>query len=348
MAQSPRMDDQRLTTADLPTHILSGLVQLAQERNTDGSAWFAGTRLRLADVSDPLARVSYRDAITIVRRAVASIDLPELGLELGRRQNLGNFGLLGLAMKTARHFGEAIEIGLTYQRATGPLMMLSLDADTEDEVVVVAQTPTIEPDVLPFLCEEMFASLIAVAREMAGPSFRPRRADLAYPAPPYAAQYQALLQCPVRFDQPQNRLSFDRAWLGLPFPAYNPVTARQARAALTREIGNAAAGQGDATTAVERALRQRLAQNPRLQDIALGLHRSERTLRRQLALEGASFTRIHDRLRCERALELLNDRRLTITQIGSQVGFGDVREFRRAFKRWTGRVPSDIRDEHDS
>ena len=77
--------------------------------------------------------------------------------------------------------------------------------------------------------------------------------------------------------------------------------------------------------------------------MADSLYRSERTLRRQLAEEGASFTRIHDRVRCERALELLRDPRLTVAQVGSQVGFGDVREFRRAFKRWTGRTPTDLR-----
>jgi AraC-like DNA-binding protein len=52
---------------------------------------------------------------------------------------------------------------------------------------------------------------------------------------------------------------------------------------------------------------------------------------------------VHDRVRTERALELLHDEETTIATVGSQIGFNDVREFRRAFKRWTGHTPSDTR-----
>jgi transcriptional regulator GlxA family with amidase domain len=40
---------------------------------------------------------------------------------------------------------------------------------------------------------------------------------------------------------------------------------------------------------------------------------------------------------------LLRDPRYGIADIASLMGFSDEREFRRAFKRWTGRAPSDIR-----
>ena len=64
---------------------------------------------------------------------------------------------------------------------------------------------------------------------------------------------------------------------------------------------------------------------------------------RQLAEEGTSFSAVHDRVRTERALELLQDAETTIASVGSQIGFNDVREFRRAFKRWTGATPSAAR-----
>ena len=80
-----------------------------------------------------------------------------------------------------------------------------------------------------------------------------------------------------------------------------------------------------------------------LAQIAAELNISERTLRRQLAEESTSFSAVHDRVRTERALELLQDLELTIAAVGSQIGFTDVREFRRAFKRWTGHTPSEMR-----
>ena len=60
---------------------------------------------------------------------------------LGSRQNLGNFGLLGLAMKTAPNFGEAVRIGLAYQRNSGALMDMSLTERDADCLAAVATAP---------------------------------------------------------------------------------------------------------------------------------------------------------------------------------------------------------------
>jgi AraC-like DNA-binding protein len=343
MAQASNpVEDPRISAAVLPTNILCGLVQLAEARGLDASGWFVGQSLGPSDVCDPSARVSYRQALGIIRRAMQALGDANLGLVLGRRQDIGNFGLLGLAMKTSRNFCEAITLGITHQRATGALLELSIQ-DQADEVALYARAPLPDPQVLPFLCEEMFASVFAVARELAGPGLKPRRVELAYAQPAYVHEYRELFGCPLEFNRPHNCLVIESHWLNLPFPTYNPVTARQALSALVRELDSTRGMQSETAAAVERQLRQRVSQNPRLLDVADLLYRSERTLRRQLAEEGASFTRIHDRVRCERALELLRDPRLTVAQVGSQVGFGDVREFRRAFKRWTGRTPTDLR-----
>jgi AraC-like DNA-binding protein len=34
---------------------------------------------------------------------------------------------------------------------------------------------------------------------------------------------------------------------------------------------------------------------------------------------------------------------MSVAEIGSEVGFSDPREFRRAFKRWTGMAPQEAR-----
>jgi AraC-like DNA-binding protein len=337
------MDDPRLSVANLPTNILCSLVQLAAERGVDAQPWLAGLALTTADVCDPSARVSYRQAVAVIRRAMQAFPDTHLGLLLGRRQDIGNFGLLGLAMKTARNFVEAVGIGIAHQRATGALMELQVEALQDGEIALVARAPVSEAGVLAFLCEEMFASVFAVVRELLGPELRLRRLELAYAEPAYVQEYRELFDCPLRFGQPHNRLVIAAHWLEQPFASYNPVTARQAQAALAREMELGHLAQSEIAAAVERQLRQRVSQNPRLLDIADALYRSERTLRRQLAEAGASFTMIHDRVRCERALELLRDRALTVAEIGMQVGFGDVREFRRAFKRWTGRTPTEAR-----
>lgn len=333
----------RLSIANLPTNMLCSLVLLAGEFGVNCETWFTGLRLNPREIQDPQARVSYRQASEVIRRALPTLPIEDVGLTIGGNQNGSNFGLLGLAMRMAPNFGEAVSIGLTYQRNLGPLMDLQLVQQEPDVVTLVATTPLEMPEILPFLCEELFSSVLMLARELAGPEFHPLRIDLTYPAPSYAYRYTRLFDCEVRFNQAQNSMLVDRRWLTLPFANYNPVGSQQALAMCQAQL-SAVNASGETTAAVERQLRPRLRENPQMIEIATALHLSERTLRRQLADEGQRFSDIHDRVRTERALVLLQDRDMTIAHVGAQLGFNDVREFRRAFKRWTGHTPSEARE----
>lgn len=335
-------DDPRLTTASIATNILSGLCLMAEEQEIACEHWFAGLRLGRAQVDDASVRVSYRQASLIVRRALRDLPGPDIGLRLGRQQTIGNFGLLGLAMMTARTFGDAVAVGLQYSPVSGSLMDLELDDSEPGTLALVAKPRAPDDAILPFLCEELFASTLMLCRGLLGPSFRPLRLELAYPAPSYAREYEALFECEVRFGMPRNRELIDPAWLSRRLPAWNPVSAQQALALCRAQMPRGPAS-GEIVVAVRQLLRARLHEGPALGDIAAELHLTERTLRRQLLAAGSGFRILHDEVRSERARELLRGSDLPIAQVGASVGFRDAREFRRAFKRWTGTTPSAMR-----
>jgi len=332
----------RLAIANVPTNMLCGLLLLGSELGVDTDSWLLGLHLSQDQLNDPRTRISYRQAYEVIRRALPTLPMDAAGLAMGGAQNGGNFGLLGLAMKTARTFGDAVRIGLDYQRNLGPLMDLVLEENDADTLAVIATAPEQVNDLLPFLCEEMFSSILMLARELAGDAFSPAGLELSYPAPASIDQYRAVFRCEPRFDQPRNAMLVHRHWMQLPFASYNPVTSQQALSLCRAQLATQAS-HGETTAALERLLRSRLRDNPQMSDAAQALHLSERTLRRQLAEEESSFSEIHDRLRTELALELLQDAELSIAAVGNQLGFNDAREFRRAFKRWTGHTPSDIR-----
>jgi len=335
--------DPHLTTANISTNILAGLCQMADEHGIACEPWFAGLRLARSQIDDASLRVSYRQASGILHRALRDLPVADAGLRLGRRQSIGNFGLLGLAMMTARSFGDAVAIGLQYATLSGSLMDLELDASDPHALGVIARPRADEAALLPFLCEELYASVLMLCRGLVGPAFRPLRLELAYPAPAYAREYEALFGCEVRFDMPRNRELVDPAWMDYQLPTWNPVSARQALA-LCRAQMPGGERPGELVASVRSLLRVRLQDNPRLADIAAELHVTERTLRRQLAAAGTGFKQLHDQVRRERARDLLRERDLPIAQVGASVGFRDAREFRRAFKRWTGTTPSQARD----
>jgi AraC-like DNA-binding protein len=336
---SPAIEpDPRAQAADIPPNVLVHLTEFAARQGIYSDAWFAGLGITRQQINDPSVRVSYRQARMVITRALRAMRLPALGLQIGRNESIGSFGLLGLAMMTSRNFGEAMNVGIENHKICGSLLDVDFAAVDAHHVAVQAWPRFGEIELLPFLCEELFASCLAIARELVGPRIAPVRMEFTYPAPAYAAEYIATFQCDVRFGAQHNRIVVDVNWLAHPLPGYNPLTSRQALALCHQQLRGSSRAD-EIVGSVERLLRSRLREHPKLTEVARTLHLSERSLRRKLAESGRIFREIHDRVRAERALELLHAGQLSVAEIGIELGFSDPREFRRAFKRWTGMPP---------
>ena len=128
-------------------------------------------------------------------------------------------------------------------------------------------------------------------------------------------------------------------------PAANPATAQQVLELCHQQMPRLSAS-SELVAAVEKLVRLQLAEAPRLLDIAAELHLNERTLRRYLREAGTSYQAIHDRVRRDAAEALLAGSAANIAAVGAAIGFHDPREFRRAFKRWTGMAPRAARPRH--
>jgi AraC-like DNA-binding protein len=70
---------------------------------------------------------------------------------------------------------------------------------------------------------------------------------------------------------------------------------------------------------------------------------SERTLARKLSDEGLNFTEILQQLRRDLAVRYLDDRKLHVSKIAWLLGFHEMSAFTHAFRRWTGKTPSQMR-----
>jgi AraC-like DNA-binding protein len=81
---------------------------------------------------------------------------------------------------------------------------------------------------------------------------------------------------------------------------------------------------------------------PTLQSVARALGTSERTTRRRLASEGVAFDALVQRVQQEQASELLAGT-TPIRDIAFALGFSDATAFSRAYRRWTGKAPTEAR-----
>jgi AraC-like DNA-binding protein len=285
--------------------------------------------------------LSNRQIWRMIRRALRLTQRPDLGLELGRRQNLSHFGLMGMAMITARTFAEAAEIGIRYQRQGGGMLDVTLEVSASF-ASVVAHPRLRDPSVLPFLVEELFSSMMVLLRTMLGDGFVPQAIELAYPAPAYARRYGEVFGCAVRFGQPRNLYLIDQHWLETPLSLHSPVMAADMHALLEQRERDKDA-QAQTLSAIEQVLRRACNAEFSLNEVARALDLSVRTLRRRLTEAGSSFRALRDSVRAQTAQQLLREEHMTVAEVSERLGFSDARAFRRAFKRWVGQTPGPLR-----
>ncbi len=333
--------DPRYQAAQLPPFLLQTVMRVAERYGVDSERLCHGLGFSAADLVDPGLRVSYRQASQLIRRALQQIPVPALGLEVGRSNVLGTLGLVGYAMSLSATLGEAIMLALHYQVLTGGIVHTDFGMEGE-EAWLTAEFRFPEPEIQVFAVEELFASGMVYMHSLAGPGFRPLRIECIYPAPAHAEAYAAAFAVPVLFGCLQNRFVVDSRWLAHALPTHEPLALRQTLKMLDQEA-LAATPPDDLALSVERAIVRVLAKGAHIEDIAADLNMSGRTLRRRLAEQGLSFDVLLDNVRRTRVLSLLANPRMLFEQIASEVGYSDVRSFRRAFRRWTGVSPSEFR-----
>jgi AraC-like DNA-binding protein len=333
--------DPRYSVASVNPLTLRYLAILARERGYDVARLCRGLGFTPEDLDRPDFRISYRQGSLMIRRARQQIPDADLALAVGTRQTLVSWGLVGFGMMTCATLGEATELGLSFQKGVGSLVDIRMDVEG-DAVAIIVDPMFFDTDIQTFLIEEAFASMVSIVRQMVGPHFAPSGIEVVYQRPAHAALYDTLFRCPIRFGCSRNRLITDLGWIAFPLPTHDSLVAKSIlpliEANFARELG-----QADIGATIERTIRDNMHDLPTLARIASTLNLSERTLRRKLTDSGLTYQGILDSVRKARALELLAHSTFSVAQVATEIGFTDVRNFRRAFKRWTGAAPTELR-----
>jgi AraC-like DNA-binding protein len=179
-------------------------------------------------------------------------------------------------------------------------------------------------------------------RDIMGPAFAPNEVCLTYPAVGGAGLPEDQIGCGVRFAKPANKIGFRSTWLEQEASLGNKTTYPSIVALCDDLLDDLMLRIGVAGKVCELLLLD--IANPPTSSAAAGLlGMNDRSLRRRLRQQGLSYRGLLDELRTQIALKYLRTTRFSNDDIASALGFSDAANFRRAFHRWTNKVPSDIR-----
>lgn len=286
--------------------------------------------LRAALARNQRIPMAQQDALwTLFSAATAD---PLAALRLGTDLQAGHLDIVGLLLLSCDTLGDGLEVLTEYAPIVGD--------NARFEVVRATDTVTLRylPDYT--VCREQrveaaLGCVLKLARWMTNGRFQPRALLFAHAARAEVSAYEALLGCPVRFEQDGNGVAMEARMLecGL-IQAGNQLHAHLR--ALADEM-LASLPQGSVSARVQQLIRE----HPRWGKERIGeqLGMSGRHLNRKLAEEEISFKSLREALLHEMAVQALRGG-LSVAAASEKLGFSDENAFARAFRRWRGQTPA--------
>ncbi len=329
-----------MSNTTTPAQYILILIDMVEQQGCDRKKLLAGTTFANTDIATMGARILDADFNQLVTNAQTLTGEPALGLKLGLRLNLSAHAVLGQAFMTCTDLAQAMELFLKYNHLLASGLHFEFETVGEQCILTVVSTPgEASPE---FSYELFFGALINTLRGLLNAPDLCLRMEFPYPQPAHCALYYEVFGTDMHFDTPQGRILFHRDLLETRLPSSNPVLRNLFEAECARLLADLEE-ENSVSERTLRLLRKLEGQYPQMPQIAAMLNLSPRTYRRRLDEERQSFQRLLDQVRAEHATRYLQNKRLPLSSIAYLVGFSDASNFRRAYQKWTGKAPRDVR-----
>ena len=340
--QTPKIQNQ-MPEVRLPIYYLHQIAEQISDMGVDTREWLARSHLRENRLSDVSATLPFSTFRRLVLEALALTKEPALGLLVGSRLSLNTHGILGYAVMNSGTLREAIAVLERYSLLRTPLVVIR-QVVTEGQFRVTVAEPCPLGDIRRAVLEAVVLAVKNVLDFVAGAAHPVTQVMFPFAQPAYASLAMELFKRPVAYNQPWAGLSFPVAAIDAPLSGTDPNTYQEALMICQRELEKITRVESLAVR-VRRLLLEHSDAFPSLNLTARLFNKTPRTLHRHLLEEGTSFRAILEDVRHTLAVEHLKAGRLSVQEIAFALGYTDIANFRRAFKRWEGVAPSGFRVE---
>jgi len=327
----------------ISTVVVRAIVAEVENRGLHAERVLRAGGIDRAILAQPAHGVRFREFDRVVRQAMELTCDPGLGLTIGRHAPESMLNVLGMLLVTSRTIRESFD----YLSKYGSLVASGFDWQLIEagERTRIGYTCTGEPsETSRFGADCAMSLLLRIGRHFA-PVDPPLAVGFMHAEPVYAARYAALFGCPVQFGQASNALVFNSVWVDRMQPHADALLCSMMESTAAR-LQQEASGTRTFVDRVRVALRYETdLANVDCEALAARWGLSRRVLRRRLSAESVSLSELLDEARCRRAVSELRRPETKIKDVAEDLGYSETSAFHRAFKRWTGRTPSDYKAE---
>lgn len=315
------------------------LVRALEERGYDAQAMAADAGISIDELRAPGSRVALDASTRLWKSAIVATGDPCLGVDVSRYVRSTSFHALSQAVLASPTLREALERIARYSRIVSDLAVVTTEADGDTFSLIITWgssglRPAFEP------VDAILCAIVRAARFALETSLTPVEVRLERPEPEGSERFRAFFRCPVSFGEPDTRLVFDAATVELRLVAGDADLAYASDSVVAAYLA-----QLETPTTMAQRVRDVLIEllpsgEPHATAVARALTISPRSLQRRLDEEGTTFREVLQAVRHDLAIAYLRSGHQGINEISHRLGFSDPAAFSRAFKRWTGRAPS--------
>lgn len=307
----------------------------------DVARWLARSGLSEAGLAAAAVEVDFERFEELIRNAYAMTRQPALGLLVGQQMVVASHGMVGFAAMSSQTVREGLELIARFTRIRTSMISMAIERSPgglrlrfeQNRALGVLYRPILE------------AILLSISNELgpfSGGACRVRSAAFSFEAPGYEALARRLFGCEVRYGASWTGLEVPPEGLDAPLRTADPSALKEAARLCEQELERLTSGESTGSR-VRRVLSGEGTRFPSLQSTARALHLTPRTLHRRLLAEGTSYRALREEVRRALALEHVRSGHLSVKEIAHRLGYSDVANFRRAFKRWEDAPPSAFR-----
>lgn len=333
----------RASTSAEPTTLAGyteAITRALESAGVDPAEVLRGAGVELVRSNDPLLRITDSEINAIYRQAVAATGDDYFGLRVANYILPGMLHAVGYALLASETLEDFCNRLVRYWA----LVAQSADFFCAQQGGLLKLEARPRSAALCFETEDTFVALVLRLMRMAyQEELHPVQLELIRPMPAGGDQpYRELFCCPIGFEQSSVGMYFDLATMRRPLSGASRELAQCNDRIVMGYLEKL--DRDDIVNRVRAHIVNGLSGGSvNRSAIAASIHMSASTLQVKLARAGLSFQQLLDETRHELALDYIGQSRLSITEIAFMLGFSDLSNFIRAFRRWTGKSPTEFR-----
>jgi AraC-like DNA-binding protein len=286
--------------------------------------------------------VSTKKYAELLETVAREVD-PDIGLEMGGRLIAKDMGVVGHAISAAPDVRTMLRLMCNYLYVFSQSNTMRLDVG-ENRAAVTYKATILSPEQLRQDAECSLAYVTSLIRELSGVAFKPLFVEFEHSRPKSVSRHRQLFGCEVAFAQKSNRLHLDKRILDTPVLSSDSGLLQALRFYLDDKI-KVRSETEDHIAKIRHLISSSLVNGvPDQKRIAESLGMSARTLQRRLRDKKVVFADLVDEVRYEIAQDYVSHSEFSITDVSMMLGYNELSSFSRAFKRWSGVSPHQLRE----